>query len=487
MPNHTGESPVKSRKRKMNKKVHFKVWQGFLAVLMLSAALFAVVPAVHAAEIDNGGIIKAGETINDDLILSGESVQMDGTVNGLLLAAGSTVTIDGIVNGDVIAAGRTVVITDNARIDGNLFTGAQNIVMNGVITGSLFGGSTTMDLGEKSSIDRNVYYGGYSLMQAAGSKTTRDTRAGVYQARLAGETGQDAVVYGGAVEVSGKIGRNADFMVEDPSVQNEPINPFMSNMGITTNLKPGLRVDSTASIGGKMTYTSKAEQSNAIKSSPAGGIVFQTPVPSKSGNKTSDSSPQAVQTVGLLSGLAGFASNLISLLLVGALILWKAPALLNENTDMVKDKPWVSAGMGFVTILVGYVGAFLAIFIVILIGIILGFISFGGLLGVSITLGLSLLAAAFAIFSLAVTLVSKVIIAYLAGKWLYSKLAPNQSNVVWPLVIGVLMYAILRAIPFFGILVGVVVTLIGVGAMWLVYRARTSPEGSSIQQSQSAG
>jgi hypothetical protein len=353
--------------------------------------------------------------------------------------------------------------------------------MNGEITGSLLGGSATLDTGASSSIARNVYYGGYSYSQAAGSTTGRDTRAAVYQAKLLGETGQDAVVYGGAVEVNGKIGRNADFIVEDPSSQVEPSTPFMSNMGVTTNLKPGLRVAPSAEIGGKLTYTSKVEQSSAIKSSPEGGIVFQTPVPQETRPNENPAQPQAVETLSILSGLTGFASTLISLLLVGALLLWKAPALLHENVSMVQAQPLKSAGMGFVTILVGYASAGLAFFVIILVGIILGFISFGGLGGISIMLGLALLMAALSLFGVAVTLISKIIMAYLAGQWIYSKLASNQSNTVWPLVIGVFLYAFLRAIPFVGLLVGLSATLLGVGAMWLVYKSRTSPQSVEVQ------
>jgi hypothetical protein len=353
--------------------------------------------------------------------------------------------------------------------------------MNGAITGSLLGGSTSLDTGEKSSITRNVYYGGYSYIQAAGSKTGLDTRAGVYQAKLQGETGQDAVVYGGAVEVSGKIGRNADFKVANPSNDGARVPPYMGNMGVTTNLNPGLRIAPSAVIGGKMTYTSQVDQSNAIKAAPTGGIVFQTPIPSKNEARNLPARPQGMQTFDLLSGLTGFARNLISLLLVGALLLWKVPALLHENVAMVQAQPWKSAGMGFVTILVGYAAAGLALFVIILVGVILGLISFGGLGGVSIALGLSLLFAAVTLFSFAVSMLSKVIVAYLIGKWIYSKLASNQTNTVWPMVIGVLVYAFLRSIPFIGILVGLTATLLGVGAMWLVYKAKTSPVVTEIQ------
>ena len=51
-------------------------------------------------------------------------------------------------------------------------------------------------------------------------------------------------------------------------------------------------------------------------------------------------------------------------------------------------------------------------------------------------------------------------------------LAPKyDGGLIWPLVLGLLLYTFLRAIPLgFGYLVGVVVTLVGIGAIWLLIR-----------------
>jgi hypothetical protein len=38
------------------------------------------------------------------------------------------------------------------------------------------------------------------------------------------------------------------------------------------------------------------------------------------------------------------------------------------------------------------------------------------------------------------------------------------------MLVGVFLYTFLRAIPIFGFFIGVFVTLIGIGAMWLTYR-----------------
>ncbi len=458
----------------MNTNKNYVVWRILAVMSLLLTGLFSFTPVVHAAEINNTGIVKADEVINDDLFLSGETVRMDGEINGLLLATGNTVVINGTVNGDLIAMGSAVTVTENAVVDGNIFAGAQNITVNGKVTGSLFAGSATLSNGSTAEISRNLYYGGYSFSQLDGSIVGRDVRAAVYQASLEGETGQDAVVYGEAVEVTGSIKRNAEFLVGTPTSQVEPMSPFLGNMGVTRTLKPGLRVDPAAVIGGVMTYTSKVNQSSAIAATPAGGIVFQTPVPESTGKDVEVTPAPVTQAVNIFASFSRIAGNLISLLLIGALTLWKVPSLLNETAEMVKSKPWASTGYGFITILVGYTASVLALMVIVVAGIIIGFITFGGLGGVTLGLGLSALATATSIFSLCVFYVSKVIVSYLVGKWIFSKLAPENSGRFWPLVIGILVYVILDTIPFLNFLVELAVILLGVGAMWLVYKARTT-------------
>ncbi len=466
------------------KKNNQTIWRVLAGVLVITMGFFAFVPPVYAAEINTSGEVKADETVNDDLLLTADTIRMDGTVNGLLMAFGNTITINGPVNGDLIVAGQSVLLTENAVIDGNIFSGAQNITINGKVTGSVLAASMVLTNGPQSEIERNQYYAGYSFTQSAGSRTGRDIRAGVYQAILEGETGQDAIVYGEAVEVKGNINRNAEFIVGTPGNEPQYVPPYFQNMGVNRNLQPGLVVDPVAMIGGVMTYTSKVNQSSSIAATPAGGVVFLTPVPSEAEKETAHQAvaqaAPAATAFSVLAGLGGFASNLISLLLIGALLLWKFPALLTENIDMLKSKPWQSTGYGFVTIIVGYAALFLALFLIILLGVIIGFVTIGGLGGVTIAIGLSALATAAALFSLAVSHISKVIVAVLVGQWLFAKLAPNNTNAVWPMVIGVAVYAILRAIPYLGLVFGIAATLLGIGAMWLVFRARTAKKPEII-------
>jgi hypothetical protein len=167
-------------------------------------------------------------------------------------------------------------------------------------------------------------------------------------------------------------------------------------------------------------------------------------------------------------------------LLIGALLLWKFPALLEQNVTMAKEKPWASLGYGFTTVIIGYFGLFLLLPVIILISIIVGFITIGGLGGAVAGIGLSSWATVFAVFSLAVFHISKVIVAYLAGKWIFSKLAPANTSNILPMLTGVLLYAILCLIPLFSLLLEIAVVLLGMGAMWLVFKQKTTPAGSAV-------
>ena len=55
-------------------------------------------------------IIGAGDVIDDDLFLTGETVEMNGTVNGDLFATGQRITINGEVNGNLFVSGSDITL-----------------------------------------------------------------------------------------------------------------------------------------------------------------------------------------------------------------------------------------------------------------------------------------------------------------------------------------------------------------------------------------
>ena len=111
---------------------------------------FGVATTAKAVEFDEDGIVEAGEVIDDDLFIGGDTVQINGTVNGDVIAFGSVVKVNGIVNGSLV-------------------TGAQSILVDGIVNGSVYAASSTFTLGSEAEIGRNLYYGGFNLSAESGS------------------------------------------------------------------------------------------------------------------------------------------------------------------------------------------------------------------------------------------------------------------------------------------------------------------------------
>src|SRR4051794_22821729 len=84
-----------------------------LMVLVLSLAVLAAGPQHASASttaVGNDANIPKGKTINDDLVLAGGDVTIDGIINGDVTGTASTLKIGGRVQGDVNVAAGTIEI-----------------------------------------------------------------------------------------------------------------------------------------------------------------------------------------------------------------------------------------------------------------------------------------------------------------------------------------------------------------------------------------
>jgi cytoskeletal protein CcmA (bactofilin family) len=462
-----------------------------LIAVMLGTMLFGAVKTVRAAEFINDGTIEAGETIDDDVFLSAENVVMDGTVNGILFAAGNTVTINGTVNGDAILGASEVVIGTNAVINGNLFWSGYSLELKGKVTGSLFGGAAMMILDDGASVDRNLFYGGYSFEAMPESLIGRDAYIGGYQATFSGEVSRDANLGGAAIEINGKVGGDVNVdLGEVENNENVPISPmtFMQQPGMPPlpEMKdPGLRVAKNAEITGKLTYISNIEMKQ-IDTVPAGGLVFVTPTPMPQGDSgTSTGRSDIVMEIPVVHWIIERMRELIALLVFGALALWLIPAVLYRTVEQARTKMAPAAGYGFVVIVVGSLGALMALVILLVVGLILGVATLGSVSGPLLGVTMPALAVVSAVFSFLVGTGSKVVVSYLIGQLLVGKAFPQLTNPkLWALIFGVIIYVLIGSIPLLGWLVGLAATLIGVGAMWLAFQSWRKPAASAAAMMQ---
>jgi hypothetical protein len=101
-------------------------------------------------------------------------------------------------------------------------------------------------------------------------------------------------------------------------------------------------------------------------------------------------------------------------------------------------------------------------------GILFGVLTLGGMSGTIIWLGILVIFAMILGFVLITAFLTKIVVAQLSGKLILARFKPTLAeHKVWPLVIGVVLIALLVAIPFIGWLFGVFIMFVGLGALWI--------------------
>ncbi len=108
----------------------------WFAMLILGVCLLGLrVQPVQAAVVDEDGNVGAKEVIQDDLIIGGQNVIIDGTVNGAVLASAERIVVNGTINGDLFMFGTDVILSEGANVTGNLFGAARYMEVRGRVGG----------------------------------------------------------------------------------------------------------------------------------------------------------------------------------------------------------------------------------------------------------------------------------------------------------------------------------------------------------------
>jgi hypothetical protein len=171
-------------------------------------------------------------------------------------------------------------------------------------------------------------------------------------------------------------------------------------------------------------------------------------------------------TVGIwaLDWLRAFATFLF----LGLLAIWIIPKPLNRWSEVVRRSPLKSFGAGILVVIVGYAGIILLIALVLALGIFLIVLKLNDLGSAVLTLGLPAVGLLLGALNFTIAFVSKLVVIFFLGKILLERVSPKAlKHNFWPLLLGLVIYLLLRAIPWLGWGIGVVVTLIGLGAIWL--------------------
>jgi hypothetical protein len=376
----------------------------------------------------------------------------DEVIAGDLYAAGNTVTIDGTVKGDLVVVASQIIV--NGTIEGDLLAAGQAVIVNGVVNDDVRAGGQAIMLGPGARVGGDLAVGGMSLDNQSGSVVKGDVLAGAFQALLAGEVGRN--VRGGMnrMELRGTVGGDVDVSVSGEASAS-PVQFSPAGQTPIPNVRPNLTLANSARVGGKLIYQSSAAASIDPAAQVAGGVAY--------------TQVAATQTATPVPGIAwlSYLRRLAGLLLVGLLLLWLVPAWTRRLADSVEAEPLPDLAWGLVAF-VTLVAAVIAILILtIVLAIAFGFLKLGGLVALIISLGLLINAALVISYIAFAGYIAAIVVAFMAGRWLLRKTQPAWAEQpIVPLVIGLIVYIILTAIPWLGTLIGLAVTLLALGALW---------------------
>ncbi|MCG8590515.1 MAG: hypothetical protein MJE66_14590 [Proteobacteria bacterium] len=179
-------------------------WLGTVGALALGVLLTAVgAPPAQAVDLrlDQESLrLDEGEVLDDTLLVSGETLQIDGIIEGDLIALARHIAIRGEVRGNVFVVGRDLEMS--GRVGGSLHTFAERVRITGAVDGSVYSVAERYTLGESGEVERDAaHFGEGSTVE--------------------GRVGRDLVAVGEWLQVRGKVGRRIDARIERIALEDE--------------------------------------------------------------------------------------------------------------------------------------------------------------------------------------------------------------------------------------------------------------------------
>ena len=360
--------------------------------ILLSLSLAIVVmqaPFASAITFDAGQNLNITQDIVDDVYLVAGNANVDANILNDLYIGGGSVMINGNIGEDLVVSGGWVTIMGD--IGGDLRVLGGNVSVFGNV------GDDIVLAGGKVDIGRDSVVGG-SLATASGLLTVE------------GEINEDIRGGAGMLILNGKV-----------------------NGDVTVTIQEKLDISEKAKIGGDLKYSALIEM-NIPENAVGGEIHF---------NKFEEVSLLKDLTMAFF--IYKFLSY-VSILVIMLLIILSVPKILVRSAELTKENVLKSFGIGFLTIIIAFVGALVLISTVV--GIPISIIIF------SILLILFYISKIFAC----------VWIANYAMR--FKKKRKNLKwRMFWSTALVLLAYFIVGLIPIIGQFVTLVLFMIGIGSI----------------------
>lgn len=329
---------------------------------------------------------------------------------GDYFAAGGSVEVSGVVKGDVYVFGSQIII--DGTVEGDVIATGASIDIAGVVHGNarLIGGQVEIN----GSIGRNATIMGGNLQLAS-------------QGKIVG----NAVFTGGLIDLSGDIGRNLTATASTLRLSGTVQGNVIAHVG-------SIRLNSEANIEGNLEYSSTQEAQIEPGSEIRGKVTYHT---SAIGDVLSGKWKKKF-IIG--SKFIGILMNFLFTFVLGWIFIKFFSKRLKNTQEILDKKKWRAFWVGILIALL------LPISCLILFITILGF-----------PFGLALLA--ISIFGFYSAKIFPII-------WISNKALSKfhlKKNSVWIYFWGLILFFLLRRIPFFGDLISFVFIFLGLGSITL--------------------
>lgn len=352
---------------------------------------------------------------------AGQSVYVgaEEIVQGNFLKVGNTIDIKGAINGDVIAVGNTINIS--GPVAGDVIAAAKTVKITGPVYGSIRVLANTIEI--DNEVSRNIWAVGNTILIGKEARIGWDVYATASRVDLGGKV--LGHVFGGAAnfKISGEVAKSAE---------------------LTVDTGGQLILESTAKVSGDLTYRAASEKQLVLEpGAQVSGQTIKKAIYSKPLNQ-----PFAKQHFGL--ALLFFKMiSFFGLLLVGLVLIAFMPKAILEASAEMPRQPAALIVYGIIfTIVVPVLALLLALTVI---GLPLAFI----------------LIPLYLIF----WYLSKVIAGFALGGFLIERFSASRrarGSLVWPLVIGLIVFLIITSLPFIGWLVKLILIFWAIGALMKV-------------------
>ena len=142
-------------------------------------------------------VLAAGATIDNDLVVAGEIVRIEGTVQGDLIVAARLVEVSGSVTGDILAFAEEIEVT--GTVGGNVRTASRSLDIEGLVDRNVTAAGETLRVGPGAHIKGSFTAGGREAILAG--PVERDLLIGAQRHRLDSRVGGSALLLGDELRI----------------------------------------------------------------------------------------------------------------------------------------------------------------------------------------------------------------------------------------------------------------------------------------------